>query len=378
MDIAFTVNGEARRVGALETASLLEVLRNHLGLMGTRYGCGLEQCGCCMVLVDGQPAYACTREVGTVAGRTVTTVEGLGTPDKPHPLQQAFLDEQAGQCGYCLSGILMSAKALLDRNPNPSRAEIVEALDKHLCRCGTHPRILRAVERAAATLRKEAGMSAPPLPASLRDNPRLDHWIAFPARPHRAASPPARSRSDRASDRAWPDRGRGTRRARSTASPCCPATPTDGPDEGYTTPAASRSRCRRLGAPGLRRGARQVARARPRSGSIAAADELSVATGSSCRTARRPARITGRSRADDRSQPAPSPARRRPKPAAPTRVVGRSVPRVDLPAKVSGAAFVHDIAAGGMLHARSCASPAAARRWRARRGSDPPRRRKAS
>ena len=133
--------------------SLLEVLRNHLGLMGTRYGCGLEQCGCCMVLVDGRPAYACTREVGTVAGRTVTTVEGLGTPDKPHPLQQAFLDEQAGQCGYCLSGILMSAKALLDRNPSPSRGEVVEALDKHLCRCGTHQRILRAVERAAAALR---------------------------------------------------------------------------------------------------------------------------------------------------------------------------------------------------------------------------------
>ena len=88
-----------------------------------------------------------------VAGRTVTTVEGLGTPDKPHPLQQAFLDEQAGQCGYCLSGIIMSAKALLDRNPDAERAEIVTALDKHLCRCGTHQRILRAVERAAAALR---------------------------------------------------------------------------------------------------------------------------------------------------------------------------------------------------------------------------------
>jgi nicotinate dehydrogenase subunit A len=153
MNIALTVNGEARQVGAAETTTLLEVLRNHLGLMGTRYGCGLEQCGCCMVLVDDQPAYACTREVGTVAGRKVTTIEGLGTPTKPHPLQQAFLDEQAGQCGYCLSGILMSAKALLDRNPDPSRADIVTALDKHLCRCGAHQRILRAVERAAATLR---------------------------------------------------------------------------------------------------------------------------------------------------------------------------------------------------------------------------------
>lgn len=153
MDITFTVNGIARQVGTPETTSLLEVLRNHLGLAGTRYGCGLEQCGSCMVLVDGQPTYSCTREVGTMAGRAVTTIEGLGTPDKPHALQQAFLDEQAGQCGYCLSGILMSAKALLDRNPAPSRSEIVTALDRHLCRCGAHQRILRAVERAAAALR---------------------------------------------------------------------------------------------------------------------------------------------------------------------------------------------------------------------------------
>jgi nicotinate dehydrogenase subunit A len=153
MDIAFTVNGEARQVGVANATSLLEVLRNHLGLMGTRYGCGLEQCGCCMVLVDDQPTYACTREVGTVAGCKVTTIEGLGTAAAPHPLQQAFLDEQAGQCGYCLSGILISAKALLDRNPNPDRAEVVAALDKQLCRCGAHQRILRAVERAAAALR---------------------------------------------------------------------------------------------------------------------------------------------------------------------------------------------------------------------------------
>jgi nicotinate dehydrogenase subunit A len=155
MPIDLTINGAARRVHAAETTSLLEVLRNHLGLMGTRYGCGLEQCGSCMVLIDGQPAYACTREVGTAAGRAVTTIEGLGTAEKPHPLQQAFLDEQAGQCGYCLSGMVISAKALLDRNPNPSRADIVAALDKHLCRCGTHIRILRAVERAAAAVRRQ-------------------------------------------------------------------------------------------------------------------------------------------------------------------------------------------------------------------------------
>lgn len=149
MRIGLTVNGQPAHVDVDETTPLLDVLRNHLGLKGTRYGCGLEQCGTCMVLVDGQPCYACTRGIGTVANRAVTTVEGLGTADRLHPLQRAFLDEQAGQCGYCLSGILISAKALLDRNPNPSRAEIVAALDRHLCRCGTHTRIIAAVQRAA-------------------------------------------------------------------------------------------------------------------------------------------------------------------------------------------------------------------------------------
>ena len=152
-DIALTVNGRSVRVSALETTPLLDVLRNQLDLKGARYGCGLEQCGSCMVLLDGEPIYACSREVGTVAGRSVTTIEGLGTAVQPHPLQQAFLDEQAGQCGYCLSGIVISAKALLDRNPTPTRADIAAALDKNLCRCGAHPRILRAVEKAAAMLR---------------------------------------------------------------------------------------------------------------------------------------------------------------------------------------------------------------------------------
>lgn len=153
MSIQLTVNGTQRTVDAGETTPLLDVLRNHLELKGARYGCGLEQCGACMVLVDGEPVYACSREVGSVAGRSITTLEGLGSVEHPHPLQQAFLDEQAGQCGYCLAGILMSAKALLDGNPSPTRTQIVEALDKHLCRCGAHPRILRAVEHAAATLR---------------------------------------------------------------------------------------------------------------------------------------------------------------------------------------------------------------------------------
>jgi len=151
--IRLTVNGHAAEVSADGDTPLLDVLRNHLGLKGSKFGCGLEQCGCCMVLVDGQPVHACTREVGTVAGKKVTTIEGLGSEARPHPLQQAFLDEQAGQCGYCLSGILISAKALLDKNPKPSRADIVAALDKHLCRCGSHTRILRAVERAATAMR---------------------------------------------------------------------------------------------------------------------------------------------------------------------------------------------------------------------------------
>jgi nicotinate dehydrogenase subunit A len=145
------VNGAKYEVGDPPDTPLLYVLRNSLGLTGTRFGCGLEACGACMVLIDGVPSYACTTETGAASSRSIFTVEGLAQADGVlHPLQQAFLDEQAGQCGYCLSGILISAKALLDANPNPSRAEIVAALDKHLCRCGTHTRILKAVERAAA------------------------------------------------------------------------------------------------------------------------------------------------------------------------------------------------------------------------------------
>ena len=152
MGIAFEVNGARTEVADPPSTPLLDVLRNTLDLKGTRYGCGLEQCGSCMVLLDGEPIYACTRELATVVGRRVTTIEALTA----HPLHQAFLDEQAGQCGYCLSGIMVSAKALLDRTPSPTRAEIVAALDKHLCRCGVHGRILRAVERAAARLREGA------------------------------------------------------------------------------------------------------------------------------------------------------------------------------------------------------------------------------
>jgi nicotinate dehydrogenase subunit A len=153
----FTVNGKPANVSlSNEETPLLDVLRNALGLMGTRFGCGLEQCGCCMVLIDGKPEKSCARPIWNVAGKSITTIEGLGSAEQPHPLQQAFLDGQAGQCGYCLSGIIVSAKALLDRNPHPTRAEIAEALDGNICRCGSHNRILRAVEKAAAAMRAGA------------------------------------------------------------------------------------------------------------------------------------------------------------------------------------------------------------------------------
>ncbi|HEX6441624.1 MAG TPA: (2Fe-2S)-binding protein [Stellaceae bacterium] len=155
-NIEMTVNGRALSVSADPDTPLLDVLRNHLGLFGTKFGCGLEQCGCCMVLIDGAPAKSCGKALSTVAGKQIVTIEGLGTQDKPHPLQQAFLDEQAGQCGYCLPGILVTAKALLDKNSAPTRREIALALDDNICRCGSHVRILRAVERAAAMMRGEA------------------------------------------------------------------------------------------------------------------------------------------------------------------------------------------------------------------------------
>jgi len=156
-DFQFTVNGKPVGVSLdNEETPLLDVLRNRLGLVGARFGCGLDQCGCCMVLVDGAPEKSCSKPVWSVAGKSITTVEGLGTPERPHPLQAAFLAEQAGQCGYCLAGILISAKALLDRNPQPTRSEIAQALDGNICRCGVHNRIMRAVEKAAAQLRAEA------------------------------------------------------------------------------------------------------------------------------------------------------------------------------------------------------------------------------
>ncbi len=152
MSIELTVNGKDVAIRAGETTPLLDVLRNELALKGSRYGCGLEQCGSCMVLVDGEPVYRLLAR-GRHGRRAARRSRSKGSAARIR-LQQAFLEEQAGQCAYCLSGIIMSAKALLDRNSAPTRDDIVAALDKHLCRCGAHPRILRAVEKAAAALRE--------------------------------------------------------------------------------------------------------------------------------------------------------------------------------------------------------------------------------
>jgi nicotinate dehydrogenase subunit A len=152
--ISFDLNGAPVAPEIEPEAPLLAALRGPLGLSGPRFGCGAEQCGACVVLLDGAPAFACTTPVSIAAGKRVETVEGLGTPDAPHPLQRAFLELQAGQCGYCLSGILMAATALLRRVKRPSEAEVRQALEPHLCRCGSHNRILRAVLRASEEMAK--------------------------------------------------------------------------------------------------------------------------------------------------------------------------------------------------------------------------------
>ena len=153
MPVAFTLNGAAVAVEAPDGMTLLHALRGPLGLSGPRFGCGQEACGCCYVTLDGQPQPSCALPAAAAAGRAVGTVEGLGTPAAPHPLQAAFLTEQAGQCGWCLSGILVSAAALLARDPDPDEAAVREALEPHLCRCGAQNRMIRAVLRAARTMR---------------------------------------------------------------------------------------------------------------------------------------------------------------------------------------------------------------------------------
>jgi nicotinate dehydrogenase subunit A len=150
------VNGKRHAVAADPETPLLYVLRNDLKLKGARFGCGLGMCGACTVLVDGKPVQSCDFPLSAAAGKSVTTVEGLSAEGSLHPLQQAFVDEQAAQCGYCATGIIMSAKALLDANPRPSDTQIRAALKGNLCRCGTHQRILRAIHRAAQAMARDS------------------------------------------------------------------------------------------------------------------------------------------------------------------------------------------------------------------------------
>ncbi len=152
MSLTINVNGAQHVVHADADTPLLYVLRNDVKLKGARFGCGLGQCGACTVIVDGKAVQSCDVPVSSVVGKTVTTIEGISSKGRLHPLQKAFIDEQAAQCGYCVSGIIMAAKALLDANPRASDAEVRQALARNLCRCGTHQRILRAIRRAAEAM----------------------------------------------------------------------------------------------------------------------------------------------------------------------------------------------------------------------------------
>jgi nicotinate dehydrogenase subunit A len=151
--ISLLVNGKKHEVDVSPDTMLLYVLRNDLGLNGPKFGCGLAQCGSCMVIMDGDAVPSCMTPVGQAAGREIVTLEGLGSVEKPHPLQKAFMEEQAAQCGYCINGMIMTSKALLDRTPDPTEGEIRKALEPVLCRCGTHMEIIRAVQRAAREMK---------------------------------------------------------------------------------------------------------------------------------------------------------------------------------------------------------------------------------
>ena len=150
--IRFRLNGVERDIDADPDSSLLDILRGTLGMTGAHFGCGANQCGACNVMVGDRALAACDTPLWSVAGKDITTLEGLGSAEAPHPLQRAFIAEQALQCGYCVSGILMSAAALLKRNPTPSSDDVKAALDRNLCRCGSHNRMVRAVLRAAAEM----------------------------------------------------------------------------------------------------------------------------------------------------------------------------------------------------------------------------------
>ena len=153
--VTLEVNGQARQLDVDPSTPLLYVLRDHLELNGAKFGCGLGQCGACTVMVDGQAIFSCVTPVSVLQGRRIKTVEGLGTLEKPGPMQQAFIEEQAAQCGFCIPGMMMRAQALLERNRTPTRPEIIDHMATNLCRCGTHMRILLAIDRAARLMQAE-------------------------------------------------------------------------------------------------------------------------------------------------------------------------------------------------------------------------------
>ena len=161
--ISLTVNGHVHQVDVDPATPLLYVLRDTLEMHGAKYGCGLGQCGACTVMLDGRAVFSCLTPVSVLAGRQIKTVEGLGTAEHPGPLQQAFIDEQAAQCGYCIAGMIMRAQALLEKNPSPTDGEIRAQMQPNLCRCGTHMRILAAIHRAAERMRSAS------LPARMQE-----------------------------------------------------------------------------------------------------------------------------------------------------------------------------------------------------------------
>jgi nicotinate dehydrogenase subunit A len=154
--IELNVNGKTQNVDAAPNTPLLYVLRDDLALNGAKFGCGLGQCGACTVMVDGEAVFSCLMPISLLAGRRIKTVEGLGTIENPGPMQRAFIEEQAAQCGYCIAGMMMRAQALLEKNPSPSDAEMRRHMMPNLCRCGTHMRIFRAIRRASQAMQAEA------------------------------------------------------------------------------------------------------------------------------------------------------------------------------------------------------------------------------
>ena len=343
--------------------------------MGTRFGCGLEQCGCCMVLIDGVPEKCCTKPVWSVAGKPVITIEGLGTPERPHPLQQAFIDEQAGQCGYCLSGILISAKALLDKNPSPTRAEIAAALDDNICRCGSHNRILRAVEKAAAAhaCGSEADERAPFPARSTTTRASIAGWRS--RRPARSPSITGRvelgqgvltAMAQIAADELDVAMARIAMRSGDTELT---------PNEGYTAGSQSIQFGGVAHAAGLRRRARAVSR--PGGQSARLQRERAVHSRRQHPAQRRidrPRLLDARRRGRSHVKATGSGAR---KPVADMKSIGAEQRAASTcrPRFSARPAFIHDMQLDGMVHARVVRQPnRGATHRRDRRSGDPPRR----